>query len=295
MDTLIIGGKTFTGVTGIKATDDNSTVQTFTKGGGGGNSWEDAITPVLDGKTHLWFMVLDDGDKTIQFSLERSDIEIDWGDGVKSTPSSGTKITHTYQNGGIYDVSFDSKLQPWGNTAYVDYAYRGKLFAVEMQNNITADYILSEAWSVKSIYIADGCIEAKGSYMCANNYGLTQVRIDSESTTIPESAFDYCHSLGQVAIPSAVTSIGNYAFRYCRSLKEVAIPSAVTSIGNNAFQFTPSLMNVHVLATNPPTLGTNAFMTKTGFKIFVPANSLSAYQSATNWSTYASYMQEEPQ
>lgn len=39
MDTLIIGGRTFTGVTGIKATDDNSTVQTFTKGGGGGSEY----------------------------------------------------------------------------------------------------------------------------------------------------------------------------------------------------------------------------------------------------------------
>lgn len=34
-DTLIIGGKTYTGVTGIKATDDSDVVQTFTKGGGG--------------------------------------------------------------------------------------------------------------------------------------------------------------------------------------------------------------------------------------------------------------------
>lgn len=37
-DTLIIGGRTYTGVAGFKATDDNGVVQTFTKDGGGGGS-----------------------------------------------------------------------------------------------------------------------------------------------------------------------------------------------------------------------------------------------------------------
>lgn len=39
-DTLVIGGKTYTGVTGIKATDSNDVTQTFTKGGGGSSDWE---------------------------------------------------------------------------------------------------------------------------------------------------------------------------------------------------------------------------------------------------------------
>jgi hypothetical protein len=46
------------------------------------------------------------------------------------------------------------------------------------------------------------------------------------------------------------------------------------------------------LPTTPPTLAnTNAFTNiLSDCKIYVPAASLTAYQEATNWSTYASYM-----
>ena len=47
----------------------------------------------------------------------------------------------------------------------------------------------------------------------------------------------------------------------------------------------------HFLAATPPTLGTTAFSNiQSGCKIYVPSASLSDYQSAANWSTYASYM-----
>lgn len=48
----------------------------------------------------------------------------------------------------------------------------------------------------------------------------------------------------------------------------------------------------HILATTPPTLSnTNAFYgISADCKIYVPAASLSDYQGASNWSTYASYM-----
>jgi len=55
-------------------------------------------------------------------------------------------------------------------------------------------------------------------------------------------------------------------------------------------------MEYHLLPTTPPTLAnTNAFAgIVAGTKIYVPVGSLEAYQTATNWSTYASYMEEEP-
>lgn len=48
-ESLRIFGVDYTGVTGIKATDDNDTVQTFTKGGGGGLEYEEGTwTPASD-------------------------------------------------------------------------------------------------------------------------------------------------------------------------------------------------------------------------------------------------------
>ena len=48
--------------------------------------------------------------------------------------------------------------------------------------------------------------------------------------------------------------------------------------------------------TTPPTAGNSSIFTKVnGLVIYVPQGSLSAYQTATNWSSFADYMQEEPQ
>ena len=54
-------------------------------------------------------------------------------------------------------------------------------------------------------------------------------------TSIGESAFAGCYSLGSVTIPDSVTSIGAKAFEDCKSLKSIAIPECVTSIGDYAF------------------------------------------------------------
>jgi len=52
----------------------------------------------------------------------------------------------------------------------------------------------------------------------------------------------------------------------------------------------------HLLPTTPPTLSSaNAFNgIPSDCIIYVPVGSLEAYQTATNWSTYASKMREEP-
>ena len=91
-------------------------------------------------------------------------------------------------------------------------------------------------------------------------------------------------------IPDSVTSIGQDAFIYCDSLTSVNIPDSVTSIGEGAFWWCYSLTSVYCKATTPPALGgTYVFDDNgSGRKIYVPAGSVNAYKSATNWSEYAS-------
>lgn len=94
----------------------------------------------------------------------------------------------------------------------------------------------------------------------------------------------------------------------CRNsyVRKLFIPSSVTSIAATAFAYNYYLEEVHLYPTTPPTLAnTNAFIncgdsSITGSCIFyVPYSEdhsiLEAYQTATNWSTYADKMQEEPQ
>lgn len=90
-----------------------------------------------------------------------------------------------------------------------------------------------------------------------------------------------------------ITTIRRYAFAECSSLKSITIPSSVTEIGNYAFYFCQYLRNVIVLNPTPPTLGTSAFYaTSTALVIYVPASSVSAYQTA--WSEYSSKIQALP-
>ena len=76
-------------------------------------------------------------------------------------------------------------------------------------------------------------------------------------------------------------------------MTEITIPANVTSIGNSVFGNAYSLRDIHVKPASPPTLGTSVFSLVAGNKIYVPTGHLSDYQTASGWSSYASYMEEE--
>ena len=112
--------------------------------------------------------------------------------------------------------------------------------------------------------------------------------------------FNNCYGLTSVTIPDSVTSISSNAFYYCYSLASVIIPDSVTSISSNAFGNCYGVAEYHLAPTTPPTLSsTNAFNgISADCIIYVPYSAdhsiLEAYKTASNWSTYANRMQEEP-
>ena len=99
---------------------------------------------------------------------------------------------------------------------------------------------------------------------------------------------------GDYTIPSDVTEIGKAAFRGCTSLTSITIPSNVTLIGNGAFYDCSSLTSVTVNKTTPPTCEVLAFYNTNNCPIYVPAASVSTYQSASGWSSYSSRIQAIP-
>ena len=95
-------------------------------------------------------------------------------------------------------------------------------------------------------------------------------------------------NLTYVNLPDTLTSIGNYAFYGCTSLAEITLPAGVTSIGSNAFQGCSSLQYIRIEATTPPTLKSTNAIPSSIVAIYVPDESVAAYQAATNWSSFAS-------
>ena len=92
-----------------------------------------------------------------------------------------------------------------------------------------------------------------------------------------------------------ITYIRRYAFSRCTHLESVKIPSSVTSIDNYAFYYCSSLESLTIYATTPPTLGSLVFEgTSDNLKIYVPAESVETYKTASRWSNRASQIEAIP-
>lgn len=128
--------------------------------------------------------------------------------------------------------------------------------------------------------------------------GSKNTIIPNTVTSIGQKAF-YAMRQSQLSIiiPDSVTTIADAAFQ--DSFGTIEVGRGVTSIGNETFAgilTTGAInkINFTIKATTPPTLGTGNFV-KDFYSyvdyIYVPAESVDAYKTATNWSTYADRIQ----
>ena len=210
-------------------------------------------------------------------------------------PNSVTSIGGNVFNGcySLASVTIPNSVTSIGSSAFY---ICSSLTSVTIPSSVTSidSSAFSSCYSLASVTIPSG-VTSIGSSAFNCCYSLASVTIPSDVTSIDSSAFSSCYSLASVTIPSDVTSIGNGAFNCCYSLASVTIPSDVTSIGNSAFGSCYGVAEYHFLPTTVPTGGTTMFSSiVSDCVIYVPKGKLSDYQGATNWSTYASYMQEEP-
>lgn len=142
---------------------------------------------------------------------------------------------------------------------------------------------------------------------------VTSVEIPETIRGIGEGAFADCWSLTNIWFPDSVTHInpsmcegsavksvrlGSYTTRIgfkafsATNITEIDIPSAVTNIEGAAFA-TTSVLTVRMHSTTPPTVASTSFKSQNLSKIIVPKGSASTYKSATNWSSFASFIVEE--
>ena len=128
---------------------------------------------------------------------------------------------------------------------------------------------------------------------------LKHAEIPYGTTTIGNSAFRDSDAgtnmLRTVSIPSTVTTIEPYAFYYQSHMTEITLPASITSIGEGAFAQCINLTSITCPATVPPTLGYNALSTTNEHTVvYVPAESLLAYQTASVWINYSDMIQPIP-
>ena len=277
-----------------------------------------------DGKTRIYIHLEQGRTSPMLGCCPNGTVDVDWGDGTAHDTLTGTSETevqwtqnHAYAAPGDYvikltvtgSMGFYGSSSSNGASALLrytsggdnrNYVYYNAIQNAEIGSGVTSigGYAFNYCYSLANITIPDGVTRIGGN---AFNYceSLANITIPDSVTSIGGNAFQYCYSLANITIPDGVTSIGSYAFNSCRSLANITIPDGVKSIGSNAFGTCYGVAEYHLAPTNPPTLSsTNAFSgIPADCIIYVPYSAdhsiLAAYKTANNWSTYASYMQEE--
>lgn len=155
------------------------------------------------------------------------------------------------------------------------------------------------AYGLKVVSFPSG-VTSIGGYAFRGDKALQPPSIPSGVTSISSYMFYDCNGLQTIAIPSGVTEVKSYAFYNCHGIAKLLFGSSLTKIESYAFYNCVGMKEYHFASTTPPTLAnTNAFNNiPSDCVIYVPRSEnqtvLNSYKTADKWSTYASYMQEEP-
>ena len=180
-------------------------------------------------------------------------------------------------------------------TSIGNYAFYGcaSLLEITLPDTLTSigNYAFEFCSSLRLIVLPEG-LTAISQYAFDECSALSLVIDLPNLTTLGKDAFSRAdvtrvENLGKISSIENAAS-GNYGmFRGNVNLTYVNLPDTLTSIGNYAFYGCSSLQYIRIEATTPPTLSANAIPSTIG-AIYVPDESVAAYQAATNWSSFAS-------
>ena len=181
-------------------------------------------------------------------------------------------------------------------TSIKDYCFYqcSSLTSINLPNNLTelGNSCFNGCSSLTSIVIPDS-VTTIGSRLCQFCSSLTYLKLSNGLSQLAGHFIADCNNLTSITIPDSVTNITNYAFSEANGLTSITIPVNVKSVGNYAFKDASNLQSIKMKATTPPTAGTSIFQGCSKLtKIYVPAGTLSSYQTATNWTAYADKMEE---
>ena len=263
-----------------------------------------------DGKSYFYITLTAVSGLSPTFYFNKSDtstLTIDYGDGNTATSAASGNINfaHTYVAVGNYVVktwiSNGTGAYGFGNgsdlTVVINGAtavYRQTLTKVSIGINVTAitDYAFGSCKSISLVSIPSS-ITSIGQSAFTGCSSLLSATIPIGITVLGANAFNSCVNLAFISIPIGITTLGTSAFISDSLPNRIVIPDSVTSLGNGVFQNCYGCKIYTFKATTPPAL--TSATTLSGIlstcKIRVPAASLSAYQAATYWSTYANYME----
>ena len=200
------------------------------------------------------------------------------------------KHLNAYVNRAAYNT--DENRDPFNSVSYirdegkVEYNFKIIFEDPEVANILfTNGLIANETYSTKEELA--GITSIGTLFKSSEITSFDELQYFTGLTSLGAECFSGCFNLTSITIPDSVTSLESYeCFANCSSLASIVIPYSVIDIGDGCFYDCSSLTTVTIESITPPTLGYGVF-DSTVEKFYVPASSVSAYKSATNWSAYS--------
>lgn len=122
---------------------------------------------------------------------------------------------------------------------------------------------------------------------------LKTFKLEEGIEEVEDNAFYRCQLLQELKLSSTLKTIGTSAFYYCSNITEIVLPESITELKTQAFGMCYKLKTIIIESSTPFTIGSYALSVGSGSKIYVPKGTSEAFKSATNWSSYASYIFEK--
>lgn len=206
---------------------------------------------------------------------------------LMKTSSINAYIPNTVYLNAVLAIHLGENIEIIGNSAFGKLA---NLNGITIPNySITyGQYIIMNS-GVTAITIPRSAT-AIPSGMFQSGVKLRYVSLSNEATTLGDSLFSNCYCLTRVAIPENVSSISSSMFSSCNGLASLSIPNGITKINQFSLQC-GSLGAFWFYSLVPPVVdSSNVFSNvPTDCKIYVPAGSLEAYTTATNYPSSSTY------
>lgn len=138
---------------------------------------------------------------------------------------------------------------------------------------------------LSNIHLSDS-LTSLGTYAFYGCSSLTNVHIPSSLTTLSNSVFRGA-GLRYIHIPSNITTIEPGAFMACKQLQGVRLSEGLQSMAYGTFYACTDLKYIICEAQTPPSCNSECFKdVNYAIPLYVPADSISAYQAAETWSNF---------
>ena len=189
----------------------------------------------------------------------------------------------------LEDATFeDTEITEIGVDLFRGWQYITKLSLPNVTNTVTTGYLCYGCTKLEEVYMPK--CTTLGAYAFYNNTNLKAIDFP-KLTAVPANGFRQCTSAISVNLP-VCTSLGTYAFQKCSLVEKLDFPM-LASIATKAFdqcsELTALILRVNKVCTlaNAAAFDSTPIKSGTGY-IYVQPALVSSYQSASNWSTYAS-------